>query len=107
MRTRKLAGTFLEKVGLKDMQTPTQQVYLWAVSNNVQWSHGLAMIQMFLFDEPTSALTQKWLVKFLAKLCSDLAKSGDDNGNCYQWNGFAYEVADRVIFMDGGVIVEE
>ncbi len=82
---------------------PTQQVYL--VVNNVLRSHGLGYGSRCLFDEPTSALDPEMAGEVLAVM-QDLAKSGmtmqllPTKWACL-WG------ADRVIFMDGGVIVEE
>ena len=59
-----------------------------------------------LFDEPTSALDPE-LVGEVLKVMTDLAKSGMTMVVVTHEMGFAREVADRVIFMDGGVIVEQ
>ncbi len=59
-----------------------------------------------LFDEPTSALDPE-LVGEVLKVMTDLAKSGMTMVVVPHEMGFAREVADRVIFMDGGVIVEQ
>ena len=59
-----------------------------------------------LFDEPTSALDPE-LVGEVLKVMTDLAKSGMTMVVVTHEMGFAREVADRVIFMDGGVIAEE
>lgn len=85
---------------------PTQQVYL-VVSNNVLQSHVVWLYpDVLLFDEPTSALDPEMVGEVLAVM-QDLAKSGMTMAIVTHEMGFAYEVADRVIFMDGGVIVEE
>ena len=62
--------------------------------------------EAMLFDEPTSALDPEMVGEVLAVM-QDLAKSGMTMAIVTHEMGFAYEVADRVIFMDGGVIVEE
>ena len=59
-----------------------------------------------MFDEPTSALDPE-LVGEVLKVMTDLAKSGMTMVVVTHEMGFAREVADRVIFMDGGVIVEQ
>ncbi len=59
-----------------------------------------------LVDEPTSALDPE-LVGEVLKVMTDLAKSGMTMVVVTHEMGFAREVADRVIFMDGGVIVEQ
>ena len=61
---------------------------------------------VILFDEPTSALDPEMVGEVLSVM-QDLAKSGMTMAIVTHEMGFAYEVADRVIFMDGGVIVEE
>ena len=62
--------------------------------------------EIILMDEPTSALDPEMVGEVLAVM-QDLAKSGMTMAIVTHEMGFAYEVADRVIFMDGGVIVEE
>jgi ABC-type polar amino acid transport system ATPase subunit len=59
-----------------------------------------------LFDEPTSALDPE-LVGEVLDVMRDLAMSGMTMIVVTHEMAFAREVADRVIFMDGGVIVEE
>ncbi|VHD59845.1 arginine ABC transporter ATP-binding protein [Streptococcus pyogenes] len=61
---------------------------------------------VLLFDEPTSALDPEMVGEVLAVM-QDLAKSGMTMVIVTHEMGFAKEVADRVMFMDGGVIVEE
>ena len=62
--------------------------------------------ELMLFDEPTSALDPE-LVGEVLNVMRDLALSGMTMVVVTHEMGFAREVADRVIFMDGGVIVEE
>ena len=62
--------------------------------------------KILFFDEPTSALDPE-LVGEVLKVMTDLAKSGMTMVVVTHEMGFAREVADRVIFMDGGVIVEQ
>ncbi|WP_019789728.1 amino acid ABC transporter ATP-binding protein, partial [Streptococcus sobrinus] len=70
-------------------------------------ARGLAMDpDVLLFDEPTSALDPEMVGEVLAVI-QDLAKSGMTMVIVTHEMGFAKEVADRVIFMDGGIIVEE
>jgi polar amino acid transport system ATP-binding protein len=61
---------------------------------------------IMLFDEPTSALDPEMVGDVLAVM-KDLAKEGMTMVIVTHEMGFAREVADRVIFMDGGYIVEE
>ena len=62
--------------------------------------------KILLFDEPTSALDPE-MIKEVLDVMRDLAKSGYTILAVTHEMGFAREVADRIIFMDGGVIVEE
>jgi polar amino acid transport system ATP-binding protein len=61
---------------------------------------------MMLFDEPTSALDPELVGEVLAVM-RDLAGSGMTMMIVTHEMGFAREVADRVVFMDAGVVVEE
>ena len=62
--------------------------------------------KILLFDEPTSALDPE-MIKEVLDVMRDLARSGYTILAVTHEMGFAREVADRIIFMDGGVIVEE
>jgi len=62
--------------------------------------------KIMLFDEPTSALDPEMISEVL-NVMKDLAKSGMTMIVVTHEMGFAREVADRVIFMDGGLIVED
>ena len=61
---------------------------------------------MMLFDEPTSALDPE-LIGEVLDVMRELAEGGMTMLVVTHEMGFALQVADRVIFMDGGVIVEE
>jgi amino acid ABC transporter ATP-binding protein, PAAT family (TC 3.A.1.3.-) len=61
---------------------------------------------MMLFDEPTSALDPE-LIGEVLDVMRRLAQDGMTMMVVTHEMGFAREVADRVVFMDGGVIVEE
>ena len=61
---------------------------------------------MMLFDEPTSALDPE-LVGEVLEVMRDLAREGMTMMVVTHEMGFAREVADRVVFMDAGVVVEE
>ena len=62
--------------------------------------------ELMLFDEPTSALDPE-LVGEVLSVMQDLAKAGMTMVVVTHEVGFAREVADHVVFMDGGTIVEE
>ena len=61
---------------------------------------------MMLFDEPTSALDPE-MVKEVLDVIKELAEDGMTMAIVTHEMGFAKEVADKVIFIDGGYIVEE
>ena len=62
--------------------------------------------KIMLFDEPTSALDPEMVGEVL-KVMKDLAEDGMTMVIVTHEMGFAREVADRILFMDGGYIVEE
>lgn len=62
--------------------------------------------KVMLFDEPTSALDPEMVGEVL-EVMKQLAKQGMTMVVVTHEMGFAREVADRVVFMDGGYIVEE
>jgi polar amino acid transport system ATP-binding protein len=62
--------------------------------------------KLMLFDEPTSALDPE-LVGEVLRVMRQLAQDGMTMIVVTHEMGFAREVADRVVFMDGGVVVEE
>ena len=97
----------LEKVGLKDKADAYPTSLSGGQQQRIAIARGLAMDpDVLLFDEPTSALDPEMVGEVLAVM-QDLAKSGMTMAIVTHEMGFASEVADRVIFMDGGVIVEE
>ena len=61
---------------------------------------------IMLFDEPTSALDPEMVGEVL-QVMKELAKGGITMVVVTHEMGFAREVADRIIFMDGGYIIEE
>ena len=62
--------------------------------------------KVLFFDEPTSALDPEMVGEVL-EVMKNLAREGMTMVVVTHEMGFAREVADRVIFMDGGVIIEE
>jgi ABC-type polar amino acid transport system ATPase subunit len=62
--------------------------------------------KMMLFDEPTSALDPE-MIKEVLDVMRDLARDGMTMVVVTHEMGFAREVADRVVFMDDGLIIEE
>lgn len=102
-----IAYDLLEKVGLPDKALAYPQSLSGGQQQRIAIARGLAMDpDVLLFDEPTSALDPEMVGEVLAVM-QDLAKSGMTMVIVTHEMGFAREVADRVIFMDGGVIVED
>ncbi|HEL1639815.1 TPA: amino acid ABC transporter ATP-binding protein [Streptococcus suis] len=102
-----IAYDLLEKVGLPDKAKAYPQSLSGGQQQRIAIARGLAMDpDVLLFDEPTSALDPEMVGEVLAVM-QDLAKSGMTMVIVTHEMGFAREVADRVIFMDGGVIVED
>ncbi|MDQ8764419.1 amino acid ABC transporter ATP-binding protein [Streptococcus ruminantium] len=103
----KKALALLEKVGLPDKAHTYPQSLSGGQQQRIAIARGLAMDpDVLLFDEPTSALDPEMVGEVLAVM-QDLARSGMTMVIVTHEMGFAREVADRVIFMDGGVIVED
>ncbi|HFI0977045.1 TPA: amino acid ABC transporter ATP-binding protein [Streptococcus suis] len=101
------AKELLEKVGLPDKADAYPQSLSGGQQQRIAIARGLAMDpDVLLFDEPTSALDPEMVGEVLAVM-QDLAKSGMTMVIVTHEMGFAREVADRVIFMDGGYIVED
>jgi polar amino acid transport system ATP-binding protein len=101
------AMVLLERVGLavKRDAYPTQ--LSGGQQQRVAIARALAMKpRIMLFDEPTSALDPEMIGEVLAVM-QDLAKSGMTMIVVTHEMGFAREVADRVVFMDHGVVLEE
>ncbi|EKS4342169.1 amino acid ABC transporter ATP-binding protein [Clostridium botulinum] len=97
----------LEKVGLKDKANVYPSKLSGGQKQRVAIARALAMNpDIMLFDEPTSALDPE-LVGEVLIVMKDLAKEGITMVVVTHEMGFAKEVADRVIFMDGGKIIEE
>ncbi|MDY2775310.1 amino acid ABC transporter ATP-binding protein [Streptococcus equinus] len=101
------AYDLLDKVGLRDKADAYPTSLSGGQQQRIAIARGLAMDpDVLLFDEPTSALDPEMVGEVLGVM-QDLAKSGMTMAIVTHEMGFAREVADRVIFMDGGVIVEQ
>jgi len=104
---REKATELLERVGLGDKVDQYPERLSGGQQQRVAIARALAMDpQVMLFDEVTSALDPE-LVKEVLDTMRELAEEGMTMIVVTHELGFAGEVADRVIFMDGGVIVEE
>lgn len=102
-----LALSLLDKVGLKEKAYNYPQQLSGGQQQRVAIARALAMKpKIMLFDEPTSALDPE-MVKEVLDVMKQLANEGMTMVVVTHEMGFAREVADRVIFMDGGYIVEE
>ena len=103
----KRAQELLEKVGLPDKAKAYPQSLSGGQQQRIAIARGLAMEpDVLLFDEPTSALDPEMVGEVLGVM-QDLAKSGMTMVIVTHEMGFAREVADRVIFMADGVVVED
>jgi ABC-type polar amino acid transport system ATPase subunit len=104
---RAKATELLERVGLGDRLDQYPETLSGGQQQRVAIARSLAMDpHVMLFDEVTSALDPE-LVKEVLDTMRELAEEGMTMIVVTHEIGFAREVADRVIFMDGGVIVEE
>ncbi len=101
------AQEYLELVGLGDRLNHYPSQLSGGQQQRVAIARALAMKpELMLFDEPTSALDPE-LVGEVLSVMQDLAKAGMTMVVVTHEVGFAREVADHVVFMDGGSIVEE
>ncbi|TLQ04887.1 amino acid ABC transporter ATP-binding protein [Pediococcus stilesii] len=101
------AKDLLKKVGLEDKFDANPKSLSGGQKQRVAIARTLAMKpDMILFDEPTSALDPEMVGDVLAVM-KDLAKDGMTMIVVTHEMGFAKEVADRVIFMADGYIMEE
>ena len=102
-----IAESALKKVGLLEKRDFYPSQLSGGQQQRIAIARGLAMDpDVLLFDEPTSALDPEMVGEVLGVM-QDLAKSGMTMAIVTHEMGFAREVANRVIFMDGGVIVEQ
>ena len=101
------AKYLLEKVGIGDKAHVHPEQLSGGQQQRVAIARALAMDpKVMLFDEPTSALDPEMIGEVL-DVMKTLAKEGMTMVVVTHEMGFAREVADRVIFMDHGAVVEE
>jgi len=101
------ARNLLAKVGLTEKEKAFPSNLSGGQKQRVAIARALAMEpNLMLFDEPTSALDPE-MVKEVLNVMKDLAKSGMTMAIVTHEMGFAREVADRVLFLDGGVLLED
>lgn len=104
---RQRAIHMLEKVGMTDKADTYPEQLSGGQKQRVAIARALCMApDIMLFDEPTSALDPEMVGEVL-QVMKQLAADGMTMVIVTHEMGFAREVADRVIFMDGGYIVEE
>lgn len=104
---RQRAIHMLEKVGMADKADTYPEQLSGGQKQRVAIARALCMTpDIMLFDEPTSALDPEMVGEVL-QIMKQLAADGMTMVIVTHEMGFAREVADRVIFMDGGYIVEE
>ena len=103
----KLGRELLEKVGLADKADAYPEHLSGGQKQRVAIARSLAMRpKAMLFDEPTSALDPE-LVGEVLEVMKQLGREGMTMVVVTHEMGFAREVADRVVFMDGGQVVED
>lgn len=103
----KIAEKLLVQVGLSDKATAYPQSLSGGQKQRIAIARALAMQpDVMLFDEPTSALDPEMVGEVL-QVMQDLAKDGMTMVIVTHEMGFAKEVADRILFMDEGIIMEE
>lgn len=101
------AMQMLKKVGLEDKATAFPEQLSGGQKQRVAIARSLCMHpDIMLFDEPTSALDPEMVGEVL-QVMKDLAAEGMTMAIVTHEIGFAKEVADRVLFIDNGYIIEE
>ncbi|MGW4383212.1 amino acid ABC transporter ATP-binding protein [Kitasatospora sp. NPDC004531] len=106
-RARARARDLLARVGLADKADAYPRRLSGGQQQRVAIARALALEpKVLLFDEPTSALDPE-LVGEVLDVIKDLARAGTTMIVVTHEIGFAREIADTVVFMDGGVVVEQ
>jgi ABC-type polar amino acid transport system ATPase subunit len=104
---RRIAEALLAKVGLSDKAATYPAMLSGGQQQRVAIARALAMQpRVMLYDEPTSSLDPE-LVREVLQVMKDLAADGMTMLVVTHEMGFAREVADRVIFMNEGAVVEQ
>ncbi len=102
-----IAMSMLKRVGLEEKAPQFPEQLSGGQKQRVAIARSLAMKpDIMLFDEPTSALDPEMVGEVLS-LMKELAKEGMTMVVVTHEIGFAREVADRILFLDQGVILEE
>ena len=104
---RENALSLLRRIGLEEKANVYPSTLSGGQKQRIAIVRALAMNpQVMLFDEPTSALDPEMVGEVL-DLIKELANEGMTMVIVTHEMGFAREIADRILFMDGGVIAEE
>ncbi len=104
---RERADRLLERVGLTEKASAYPADHSGGQQQRVAIARALAMEpKLMLFDEPTSALDPE-MIREVLDVMRDLARDGMTMAVVTHEMGFAREVCDRVVFIDGGNIVEQ
>lgn len=103
----KKAYILLDKVGLKDKANAYPNQLSGGQKQRIAIARALAMEpEIMLFDEPTSALDPE-MIKEVLDVMRELAQEGMTMLIVTHEMGFAKNVANRIFFMDGGIILED
>jgi general L-amino acid transport system ATP-binding protein len=106
-QARSVADELLERVGIPEQADKYPAQLSGGQQQRVAIARALAMRpKIMLFDEPTSALDPE-MIKEVLDVMRELARAGMTMIVVTHEMGFAREVADRIIFMDDGEIVEQ
>ena len=106
-QAREKARELLERVGISEKANAYPADLSGGQQQRVAIARALAMEPaLMLFDEPTSALDPE-MIREVLDVMRDLARSGLTMVVVTHEMGFAREVGDLVVFMDGGVVVEQ
>ena len=106
-KAEEIAMQLLERVGILEQAQKYPGQLSGGQQQRVAIARSLAMQpKIMLFDEPTSALDPE-MVREVLDVMRNLAKTGITMVVVTHEVGFAREVADRIVLMDGGVLVEE
>ena len=106
-KAKKIGQALLDRVGLGDKANAYPDSLSGGQKQRVAIARALAMKpKVMLFDEPTSALDPE-MVREVLDVMKSLAEEGMTMVIVTHEMGFAKEVADRVLFVDGGLILED
>jgi ABC-type polar amino acid transport system ATPase subunit len=106
-QAREEAEALLEVVGMEDRLKSLPSQLSGGQQQRVAIARALALKpELLLFDEPTSALDPE-LADDVLQCIKDVAETGNTMLLVTHEIGFAYEVADKIVLLDEGVIIEQ